>query len=124
MLLYLILSGRYPFEATNRTELFDKIIKGEFTFHYNSFNNISNECKDIIMRMITVNKKKRITAEQMLSHPWLTKFRESGKEVELDSEVIDNLKRFKGQSVLKKAALNVLVKMLGPKDIQRLREQF
>jgi Ca2+-binding EF-hand superfamily protein len=26
--------------------------------------------------------------------------------------------------MLKKAALNVLVKMLGPKDIEKLREQF
>lgn len=34
------------------------------------------------------------------------------------------LKEFKGTSKLKKAALNVLVKMLNPKDIQNLREVF
>lgn len=40
----------------------------------------------------------------------------------LDNEVIQRLKAFKGSSKLKKAALNVLVKMLNPKDIEKLRE--
>ena len=32
VLLYLILSGKYPFDAGNRTELFDKIKRGDFSF--------------------------------------------------------------------------------------------
>jgi hypothetical protein len=42
--------------------------------------------------------------------------------VTLDNEVLERLKKFKGSSKLKKAALNVLVKMLNPKDIEKLRE--
>ena len=34
------------------------------------------------------------------------------------------LREFKGSSTLKKAALNVLVKMLNPKEIEGLRVQF
>ena len=39
----------------------------------------------------------------------------------IDSEVIERLKDFKGSSKLRKAALNVLVKMLKPSDIEQLR---
>lgn len=34
------------------------------------------------------------------------------------------LRKFKGQSKLKKAAMNILVKMTNPKDIEGLREEF
>lgn len=34
------------------------------------------------------------------------------------------MKKFKGSSILKKAALNVLVKMLKPKDIDHLKTEF
>jgi hypothetical protein len=39
----------------------------------------------------------------------------------LDSEVIKKLKEFKGSSTLKKAALNILVKMLNPRELENLR---
>lgn len=78
---------------------------------------------DLITKMICVDQKKRIPCEQILSHPWFKKVLGNDQaNIELDPEVLENLKRFKGQSLLKKAALNVLVKMLGPKDIQKLRE--
>ncbi len=32
ILLFLLLSGKYPFDATNRNDLFDKIKKGDFRF--------------------------------------------------------------------------------------------
>jgi hypothetical protein len=44
------------------------------------------------------------------------------ENVIIDTDVLDRLKAFKGSSKLKKAALNVLVKMLNPKDIEKLRE--
>ena len=44
------------------------------------------------------------------------------QKVVIDKDIMQRLKAFKGTSKLKKAALNVLVKMLNPKDIQGLRE--
>ena len=32
VLLYLLLSGKYPFDASNRVDLFEKIKTGDFTF--------------------------------------------------------------------------------------------
>lgn len=75
--------------------------------------------------MLEVDRKKRITAEKMLEHRWFKKWLEQGQEeVKLSPEIIQSLKRFKGQSILKKAACNILVKMLQPKDIEDLRRVF
>ena len=38
--------------------------------------------------------------------------------------MIQRLREFKGQSKLKKAALNMLVKMINPKDLDYLRAEF
>lgn len=42
----------------------------------------------------------------------------------LNKEVIENLRAFKGKSLLRKAALNVLVKHLQPQSINRLKAEF
>ena len=38
-----------------------------------------------------------------------------------DQEILKRLRQFKGSSTLKKAALNVFVKMLSSKDVEELR---
>ena len=81
----------------------------------------------MIRRMLQIDRKKRITAEKALQHPWFKKFMSSNSNSQLiviDPEIMAKLKSFKGTSKLKKAALNVLVKMLNPKDILNLREAF
>lgn len=45
-------------------------------------------------------------------------------DVALNQEVIENLRKFKGKSMLRKAAMNVLVKHLQPASIQRLKAEF
>lgn len=45
-------------------------------------------------------------------------------EENLNEEVIIRLREFKGQSKLKKAAMNMLVKMINPRDLEELRKEF
>ena len=46
------------------------------------------------------------------------------EEDKLDGEIVNSLINFRGVSTLKKAAMNILVKMLSPKEIEGLREVF
>jgi len=61
-----------------------------------------------------------MTALQGLDHQWiknaggLTSNLNSEEQAKLDKEVVSNLKKWRGQSILKKAAMNVLVKQLAP----------
>lgn len=38
--------------------------------------------------------------------------------------MVNRLREFKGQSKLKKAAMNILVKMINPKELEDLRKEF
>lgn len=73
VVLYLILSASYPFDGENRVEVFSKIQNGELNFPSNPWDKISPECKDMIQKMLTVERNKRITAEKALKHPWFSK---------------------------------------------------
>ena len=70
--------------------------------------------------MITVDHKARITALDALSHPWFDIIKDTGliksmsmkEQQEMDREVLQRMNSYRGQSLLKKAAVNVLVKHL------------
>jgi hypothetical protein len=42
----------------------------------------------------------------------------------LDQNIVKQLRQYKGETALKKAAMNILVKMLDTKDIQFLKDIF
>ncbi|EFC45839.1 predicted protein, partial [Naegleria gruberi] len=69
VILYVMLSGHFPFSADSIQELFKKIKNGE----YNPFPEyFSSDAKDLIRRMLVVNPDFRISTESVLKHPWFT----------------------------------------------------
>ncbi|CAN0277387.1 unnamed protein product [Ectocarpus sp. 4 AP-2014] len=71
VIVYILLGGYPPFHDENQTRLFRKIKAGNFKFHPEYWQSTSNEAKDLIRRLLTVDPKKRLTAAQAVTHPWL-----------------------------------------------------
>jgi calcium-dependent protein kinase len=84
---------------------------------------ISPECKDLIAKML-VPADKRLTAQQVLDHPWFAKFCDKSAVVELPKLVTDNLKTFKGAQKVKKAILTYLATQLSDKEIGPMKKLF
>lgn len=127
VLLYLLVTGTYPFDSVskNRTEVFNKIKAGQFSIPEAISAKLSSECKDLIKRMIVVDKSKRISGDDALKHPWFERcLKKRDQPILIDESVLKKLREFKGSSMLKRAALNLLVKMLSSSDVETLREQF
>jgi calcium-dependent protein kinase len=128
VLLFVCVTGTFPFDSAtkNRAEVFSKIQKCQYQFPPSIEAKLSPECKDLIRKMIVANPSKRISGEQALKHPWFEKCikRREGTTDLIEEGVLKRLRQFKGSSTLKKAALNVLVKMLSPTDIENLRQLF
>ena len=55
VILYLMLSGMYPFKAATERELYQKINKG----YYSMPENIPNDAKRLIARMLSLEAQKR-----------------------------------------------------------------
>ena len=111
--------------------MFHKIREGEFHFNHVEFNIISRECKDLIKKLLVVEPKDRIKGKDVLKHKWFTSFElntslrhESDGSAQIDMDVLNRLKQFKGVSTLRKAALNMMVKMIDDHEVEALKEQF
>mmetsp|Transcript_40554 Transcript_40554/g.35982 ORF Transcript_40554/g.35982 Transcript_40554/m.35982 type:complete len:139 (-) Transcript_40554:817-1233(-) len=71
VVLYTMLCGYQPFQAEYVNELIDVIKKGEFEFHSDPWDGISDLAKDLVKKCLEVNPKKRFTSSDALIHPWI-----------------------------------------------------
>lgn len=98
IILYAMICGFLPFEDKNTDELYKKIKSG--TFAIPSF--VSDHCRDLIRKILTVDPKTRITISQIKSHPWLqtgnTSFVDglvlSKYVIPIDEEIIEEMSSF------------------------------
>jgi len=68
---YLILAGYPPFYDDDTDEMFRLIKKGDLDFPAASWDNISEEAKNFIERLLTVDPSQRMTAEEAMNHAWI-----------------------------------------------------
>ena len=69
VILYIIVSGKPPFDDEN---LGEQVVNGIFEFDGPEFEFVSESAKDLISRLMTVDPKLRLTAHEALQHPWVT----------------------------------------------------
>ncbi|CEP11972.1 hypothetical protein [Parasitella parasitica] len=72
VIMYTLLSGFTPFYGEDQNELFASIIKGQYDFDDENWDEISVEAKNLIDRLLTKDPAKRITAEEALKDVWIT----------------------------------------------------
>lgn len=70
VILYILLSGTHPFHTNT---LFDQITHASYSMQGEEWETITNAAKDLVRRLLTESPKDRLTAEQALSHPFITK---------------------------------------------------
>ena len=69
VILYASLMGTLPFDSACMATLFDKIRK--VTYHIpRKEDKLSPEALDLIVRLLQPNPVKRLTAKEVLNHPW------------------------------------------------------
>uniref|UniRef100_A0A061SDZ9 Calcium/calmodulin-dependent protein kinase I n=1 Tax=Tetraselmis sp. GSL018 TaxID=582737 RepID=A0A061SDZ9_9CHLO len=72
IVLFILLGGYPPFYDESEPRLFAAIQKGKFGFEDEVWDEISDLAKDLIRKLIVVDPKKRLTADEALRHPWVT----------------------------------------------------
>ncbi|KAJ6707649.1 SERINE/THREONINE-PROTEIN KINASE [Salix viminalis] len=123
IILYILLSGVPPFWAETEKGIFKQILQGKLDFASEPWPSISGSAKDLIRKMLERNPKKRITAHEVLCHPWIVDDR-IAPDKPLDSAVLSRLKQFSAMNKLKKMALHVIAERLSEEEIGGLKELF
>jgi len=70
VLVYVMLSGYLPFAGNNTNEVFAKILLGRVQMDQPEWKEISEDAKDMVRQLLTVNANDRMKVDEALSHDW------------------------------------------------------
>ena len=86
VVLYIIVSGFFPFRGINEAELRKNILGGK----YPELFDVSDNLKDLINKMLEINPEKRISLDEILNHPWLN---DNIKEINTNINIFTNAEK-------------------------------
>eukprot|EP00930_Biecheleria_cincta_P003939 TRINITY_DN104842_c0_g1_i1.p1 TRINITY_DN104842_c0_g1~~TRINITY_DN104842_c0_g1_i1.p1 ORF type:complete len:500 (-),score=114.80 TRINITY_DN104842_c0_g1_i1:114-1613(-) len=124
VILFVMLCGYPPFYDEDDQQVLSKVKMGVVTFVENDWKNVSEDAKDLIRKLLTVDPNKRYSAQQALQHEWVQKTAPRSKDAALPTSFLDNLRGFKAQHALKKAALQIIASNMDDVQIKKLKDIF
>ena len=71
VILFILLAGYPPFWSSNDEKLLLSILQGRYSMPSPYWDNVSNEAKDLVQRLLVVEPSQRLTASEALKHPWI-----------------------------------------------------
>lgn len=71
VILYILLCGFPPFYNESTKALYEQIMKGQFSFPDPYWREISSDAKDLVRGLLTVSPTARMSAADVLKHPWI-----------------------------------------------------
>ena len=116
VILYIILCGYPPFDGVSDEQILENILKGEYDFDDEIWDNISEDAKDLIEHLL-IDEEFRLTPKQALDHPWTKSYARLDSEIILSSKHTERLRNFQKAKKLKKAALTYLASRVSDEDI-------
>ncbi|XP_024982450.1 calcium-dependent protein kinase 20-like [Cynara cardunculus var. scolymus] len=123
VIIYILLSGVPPFWDETEQGIFEQVLKGDLDFASEPWPSISESAKDLVRRMLVRDPKRRLTAPEVLRHPWV-QADGVAPDKPLDSAVLSRLKQFSAMNKIKKIAIRVIAENLSEEEIAGLKEMF
>ncbi|XP_076888568.1 CDPK-related kinase 3-like [Bidens hawaiensis] len=118
---YILLCGSRPFWARTESGIFRAVLRADPNFDDTPWPSVSPEAKDFVKRLLNKDFRKRMSAAQALTHPWLSS---ENHPIPLDILIYKLVKLYLHSSPFKRAALKALSKALTENELAYLRAQF
>ena len=115
VILYILLTGRAPFEGDDDDEIIQSVRKGKYDTCSAPFPLLSYEAKNLIKGLLEMDPKKRLSADEALNHNWFksAKFLDKQKinDISLSqaTDILNNIKTFKTKNMIRTLAVAFLV---------------
>uniref|UniRef100_A0A804LSD0 EF-hand domain-containing protein n=1 Tax=Zea mays TaxID=4577 RepID=A0A804LSD0_MAIZE len=99
------------------------IIRSVIDFKRDPWPRVSNNAKDLVRGMLNPDQKRRLTAHQVLGHPWLQNIKKA-PNVNLGETVKARLQQFSVMNKFKKHALRVIAEHLWVEEAADIKDMF
>ncbi|XAR65439.1 Non-specific serine/threonine protein kinase [Bertholletia excelsa] len=123
VILYILLCGVPPFWAETEQGVALAILRGVIDFKREPWPQVSETAKSLVRQMLEPDPKKRLTAQQVLEHPWIQNAKKA-PNVPLGDIVRTRLKQFSVMNRFKKKALRVIAEHLSVEEVEIIRDMF
>ncbi|KAK8960771.1 Calcium-dependent protein kinase 8 [Platanthera guangdongensis] len=123
VILYILLCGVPPFWAETDEGIAQAIMKSVVDFNREPWPKVSQTAKDLVKRMLDPNPQARLSAQQVLEHPWLQNA-SSAPNIPLGEAVRSRLKQFLVMNKFKKKALRIVAEQLPSEEINGIKQVF
>ncbi|XP_042433737.1 CDPK-related kinase 3-like isoform X2 [Zingiber officinale] len=121
VITYILLCGSRPFWSRTESGIFRSVLRADPNFVDSPWPDISPVAKDFVRRLLNKDYRKRMTAAQALTHPWL---RDAQRQIPLDMLIYRLVKSYLRATPLRQSALKALSKALTEDELFYMRLQF
>jgi calcium-dependent protein kinase len=118
-----MLAGAFPFFG-NEAQLTKAIIVGKYTFDKPVWAQISEEAKDLVGQLLVVDRSSRLTAEEALQHPFISRYEPQLSMPHSHQQVVKAFRKFADSSLFQRATREMATHSLAPEDRSRIEEEF
>lgn len=120
VILYVLICGYPPFWGNSDSTILAKVRRGVYNYNGAEWATVSPQVKDLIDHLLVLQPGGRLTAEQALTHPWMTA---EPSDVPLNIN-IETLLQFKQTRKLQKTVLLCIASQLNEREIEDLKARF
>jgi calcium-dependent protein kinase len=123
VILYILLSGRPPFYGSSEEAIYRSIVRQHIDLDSSLWKNISASGKDLISKTLCRNPAARLTAEEILNHPWVREGGDAPSEP-LENAVLERMRDFCAMNKFKRVGLMAMAKTLTASEIAGMKQMF
>lgn len=126
VILYLLLTGKAPFEGDSEEELMQNVMTKELKFKGRTWKKISAEAKDLLQHMLDKSVSHRYSAKDVMQHTFIVaKAGVSPKDFENLASTLRKLNKFETDSKLHRATLAFIVnQVMSADELGSLKNDF
>ena len=128
VILFVMMTGRYPFEGHSQQEVFHKIKFEKYNEQVLNDKKCSDDVKDLIKKLLVKDESARLSIDEALDHPWAKKHNADlttpKHQSFIENDIIDSLKKFTNSNCFQKEVLFYLAKISSDEEVQMLTTTF
>ena len=128
VILYVLLTGIPPFTGKDESEILKKVMTEKIKLDTEDWNDISEEAKSLISKLLNRNPDERISAENALQEPWIKNnnnvakgivYKNDFKGPDDENNIFKNVRKSTQKQKFQEAVINYLVHQVNINEMNK-----
>ena len=127
VITYILICGRPPFPGRGREAIQNLQKKYDLGFKKSPWNNISTECKNFVKAALTIDYRRRPSASELLTYPWITKRVDLKSTLDRSTKksITESMKEFREMNSFQGGIVSLMANLAASdEELETLKKMF